>query len=779
MTRALTQYAQSETQQELLVKLIKSKPDTNRISIELKLGAYYLYKPFSEMRNLTDYKHNPDSAIDHFNKALQLSVKLNESDWQHDALEWIAYYYQRVNDPVRTMQLFNQVITYFREKGKHSKEAHAWKSLANAYFINDKFNKSATERINHYQHARSLYLQSRQPIDAAHILTDIAANRITIKQFELAEKELQQSLAEYKAAKYEKLQYTYMTLVDLEYSKGNYYRALAYCLEGIKNSVPGEDSHYISYFYWNAARCNFGVKKYQKAEEWLLKAISINDYPDYKYLLVETLLKLNRNEEALKTINAITKANFPHTSWDTANIYRCMALYHAKSNSNELSIRYYLKSLKMTEKLFGERSYSWHIICYNGIAEAFLNANQPAKAKKYITNAALIFKKAETISDNSFLVDFYNNSYKYDITIGKYRAAFKNAKTPLGGGLLMSFYTNSYNYYVAIGNYQDASYNLARLVKLQDSLSTVDKNNEISELEIQYQTVKQEQSIKSLNDQNLIQKMRLEDANLQRNVTFLGIVIMLLVAGVLYRQNLVRKKNNQTITLQNDLIIHKNEQMQKLLAEKEWLLKEVHHRVKNNLHSVISLLEAQAAYLENDALRAIENSQHRIYAMSLIHQKLYQSNDIKTIDLKSYIPELVQYLRSSFETGHIRFNLEVDPLQLNASQAIPLGLIINEALTNSIKYAFPDGRHGEILISLTHVDGKYKLELADNGIGMQKNTSEVKKSSLGLELIRGLTKEIGGYITFENHKGVLITIVFERDILHSMNEGRDDYLTSL
>ena len=236
--------------------------------------------------------------------------------------------------------------------------------------------------------------------------------------------------------------------------------------------------------------------------------------------------------------------------------------------------------------------------------------------------------------------------------------------------------------------------------------------------------------------------------------------MVLIIAGLLYRQSRMRKRNNTVIT-------RKNEQLQSLVTEKEWLIKEVHHRVKNNLHSVISLLEAQAAYLENDALQALEKSQHRIYAMSLIHQKLYQAEDIKTIDMATYIPELVQYLRDSFGiSGKIHFNITVAPIQLNATQAIPLGLIINEALTNSIKYAFPGDRQGEITISLTEESAKYRLELADNGIGIS-NKEEKAKGSLGLELMKGLAKEMRGEIKIENEDGVRISIIFERDLLHS------------
>jgi two-component sensor histidine kinase len=112
-----------------------------------------------------------------------------------------------------------------------------------------------------------------------------------------------------------------------------------------------------------------------------------------------------------------------------------------------------------------------------------------------------------------------------------------------------------------------------------------------------------------------------------------------------------------------------------LVKEKEWLLREVHHRVKNNLYTVICLLESQATYLENDALLAIQNSGRRIYAMSLIHQKLYHTEDVRVIDMESYITEFVYYLQDSFGSPpNIRIDLHIEPLTLGIAHAIPLGL---------------------------------------------------------------------------------------------------------
>jgi two-component sensor histidine kinase len=241
---------------------------------------------------------------------------------------------------------------------------------------------------------------------------------------------------------------------------------------------------------------------------------------------------------------------------------------------------------------------------------------------------------------------------------------------------------------------------------------------------------------------------------LVENVTIGGTILVLVIAVLLYRQYRLKQQANLAVTQKNELLQH-------LLAEKEWLLKEVHHRVKNNLHTVICLLESQAIYLENDALKAIENSQHRIYAMSLIHQKLYQSEDIKTIDMKVYLHEFIRYLGDSFgSTDLIHFELDIEPLKLGVSQAIPLGLIINEAVTNSIKYAFPKNEMGVISVQLHQSGEQIKLIIADNGIGMRTNIEKNELNSLGIDLMKGLSRDIKGKISFEVKNGTKITVIF-------------------
>ena len=316
----------------------------------------------------------------------------------------------------------------------------------------------------------------------------------------------------------------------------------------------------------------------------------------------------------------------------------------------------------------------------------------------------------------------------------------------------------------AAGNYLAAIGHLNRNHKLVDSNLAESRQRDIEKLLIQFETQKKEDSIK-LKDQNIvllnqktaIQQTKLKKTTLLINITIGGVFLFLVIAALLYRDNRNKKRVNKVIT-------QKNELLDKLLTEKEWLLKEVHHRVKNNLHTIMCLLESQASRLKNEGLAAVEDSQHRIYAMSLIHKKLYQSEDIRSILMDKYIGELVGYLDDSLKgESAIQFILDIESLRLNIAQAIPVALIINEAVTNSMKYAFPDECPGMITISMHKNGDEITLLLADNGIGIGDRPTAADTGSLGLELMKGLAKEIHGRIEFASQSGTQITIIFQQD----------------
>jgi two-component sensor histidine kinase len=213
-----------------------------------------------------------------------------------------------------------------------------------------------------------------------------------------------------------------------------------------------------------------------------------------------------------------------------------------------------------------------------------------------------------------------------------------------------------------------------------------------------------------------------------------------------------------------------------LLVEKERLLKEIHHRVKNNLQIVMSLLNSQAASLQDKvALSAIQDSQNRMQAIALIHQKLYQAQGVARILMKAYIEEVVAYLQDTYALSQqVRFRLCIEPVELDVNLAVPLGLIINEAITNAFKYAFPEEHSGVVYISLLkQSDTLYELTIADDGVGLPQGYDPSQSRSLGMTLIHGFSAQLGGELTIESSGGVRISLLFADEKLSLIHTKAD------
>lgn len=206
------------------------------------------------------------------------------------------------------------------------------------------------------------------------------------------------------------------------------------------------------------------------------------------------------------------------------------------------------------------------------------------------------------------------------------------------------------------------------------------------------------------------------------------------------------------------------EQIKNSLREKEALLKEIHHRVKNNLQVTSSLLRLQSGYIQDPkTLEMFTDSQNRIRSMALVHEKLYKSSDLSRINFSDYVDDLAQLLLRSFGVNPKQINLKVlkQPVFISVETAVPCGLIVNELLSNSIKHAFPNGQIGQIIIKVdAHDNGEIEIEVSDDGIGLPKNFSFEDTDTLGLQLVRTLVSQINGRIQFNNSKGVSVAIFF-------------------
>jgi PAS domain S-box-containing protein len=206
------------------------------------------------------------------------------------------------------------------------------------------------------------------------------------------------------------------------------------------------------------------------------------------------------------------------------------------------------------------------------------------------------------------------------------------------------------------------------------------------------------------------------------------------------------------------------EEIKASLKEKEILLKEIHHRVKNNLLVVSSLLEFQTEYINDPAIiKVFEDSQHRIYSMALIHEKLYQSKNLEKINFGEYIQNLVYNLISSYNITQERIQVEFDiaPVELNIETANPGGLIVNELVSNAFKHAFPDNRGGKLLLKL-HQDNSQKIILVikDNGIGFPPHLDFKNTESLGLQLVCTLAEQLEGEIRLNKENGTTFELIF-------------------
>ncbi|OPY27459.1 MAG: serine-protein kinase RsbW [Methanobacterium sp. PtaU1.Bin242] len=204
--------------------------------------------------------------------------------------------------------------------------------------------------------------------------------------------------------------------------------------------------------------------------------------------------------------------------------------------------------------------------------------------------------------------------------------------------------------------------------------------------------------------------------------------------------------------------------MQASILEKEVLLKEIHHRVKNNLQIISSLLNLQSIRIKDDtkAFEVFKESQNRVKTMAMIHEKLYQSGNFAQIDFSQYIHNLISSIFSSYgvNTGDIKLKITGQDVFLDINTAIPCGLIINELVTNTIKHAFSPGNSGKLHVSFDKTDDKYVLTVQDNGNGLPDDFDIEKTDTLGLELVKSLVYQLEGKLGVINGDGAIFRISF-------------------
>jgi two-component system, sensor histidine kinase PdtaS len=455
----------------------------------------------------------------------------------------------------------------------------------------------------------------------------------------------------------------------------------------------------------------------------------------------------------LESLKIYEKSNFFDKNQMLYKLYGELAWYHnLKKNAD--SCDYYFDKQKETLTSFNSPYYLFY---YNT-----LRANNYSRRKMYDKAMILLSENDKIAEKNQFSRSeiYVFNSYvdavvdiefkKYDAAIQKINRGLATALEIKANSYIKDGYEHLANVYSLKGDYKKA---LEYKELFSDAMNEVYGENlskSLKENELQLDIVKKDNE--------------LARSKQERTLYISLMVVGALVLGLLYRNYRFKQASNKKLELLNEDLANKNTLLDKRNAENELLLKEIHHRVKNNLEVVSSLLALQSAKMDNpDMQEAMLASQNRVQSMGILHQKLYQSEHLAFIEMKNYFQNLCENILDSYnETDRIKVDIDMKEVELDVDTAVPVGLIVNELLTNSLKYAFPDGKKGTIYLGLENIEGnQYQLKIKDNGIGKAPNL-KAKGTGFGTQLVNLLTRQIEGELQEKNDNGTMISINFKR-----------------
>jgi len=719
-----------------------AQPDTTRIAQLLKDGSDYLLKPGNEKNDL-------DSALFFFNRALAISQLIHSDNWINASLKWKGDVYLEGNDLAPGVSCFRQVTDYYHRKGDLRSEAETWSRLGGCItHYNVTF---SAEKAKCYEQARQLYHLLRDTLNELDAYKNEADAHLWTRNPDLAEKELLEVVEGLKAIHSRKVCYTYDLLRAVSMLKGNLAKEVFYAMEMLHSidSAEAKDSSILysglytiaGYTYAKAGMWDSSLLYSRKG--WEGVKANPGDYQDpyaAMRLVVGGLLHKDSAKAALDFLTVAIRQLPPSTGLDSVMIETAAGKCYTALGD-------YQKAEKQYQKL-----------------TAFFDSHRALQRDRAFSQLylemLLSMGNFYLLSSRYTIAEAYEKKIQFSVSdlvgpeqrarIERFRAGVDSSR----------------------GRYGEALRHFETFQRLNDSIFGVQKAVQIQDLQIKYATEQKDKDlriqagdIQLLTNQNQLQQAQVAKSRFLRNMMVAGLGVLLLLVGLIYNRYRLKQQKNHQLEVKQKEITDKNHQLERLLTENEWLLREVHHRVKNNLQVIMSLLKSQSDFLQDKAaLAAVVESEHRVYAMSLIHQKLYKSNNVSSIGMPEYIGDLVEYLRYCFEvSGKVGFDLQVEPINLDVQQAVPVGLILNEVITNSFKYAFPCSEEDRITVRLSATgDGWLSLIIADNGRGLPPGFDPGRNNSFGMLLIGGLTEDLEGTLHIDTHHGTAIQIRFKQ-----------------
>ena len=427
----------------------------------------------------------------------------------------------------------------------------------------------------------------------------------------------------------------------------------------------------------------------------------------------------------------------------------------AAANQPQLSIEYYRKALQHFKS---SKNKKMRARGHLGLAKSFLTLNQLDSAQVVITK---VQAEIEDSDNDQMKLKYLVAESLYDLKKGNYSATKKHLDEAIIKAKALEnlfsqreIYKIYADYYQAIGKPDLAFENLEKHYWMKDSLNQMQQQYTVHDLEAQYQKMEQDAKILKLDNEKSLMNQKLSRRNIAIGLGSLLLFITSLGCYLIYFFYKKNKEKSKELSLNN-------QQLSKALKEKEFLVKEIHHRVKNNLQVVSSLLSLQARNIQDPkALDALKEGQSRVRSMALIHQNLYQEDDLIGVEVKSYIEKLSEGLFQSYKVDHDRIQLfsDIDEVTLDVETIIPLGLIINELITNALKYAFEENSKGNINLSLKKEKDQLIFSIVDNGKGLPPNFSLEKSKTLGYRLIKAFSQKLEAALKVEGGNGTRVSL---------------------
>lgn len=717
-----------------MVTVLPALEKNIRIPARLLVGAWYAFQPCAEY-----YR----KAIGQLTIAYNEAEKMGNAEWTAEAWCLLMKSYYMLKDTVKGNFWYFSIIHNTGFKNLPALQAKT-RSYAGMFCP---FTRETTGfRLNCLSDALTRYRDLKDTGNQINVSMDIAYLSFAAGNPIAANTAAEESLRLQDAWQFPYKQYSYDLLAFLKTITNEYGDALKLAMETLKAVEATNDRFYAAHAYVRIARSSEELHDLTAARNWY-------------NLALQACIETRRGEDLYQILENMGNRNIDFD------------LSSGAVNTVELLLKKYPPG-----------SASESQLAYEALGSCYESKKDYPKARDYFMRA---WQLEDELSNN--VKAGMMNSYlirrlgQINILLGNFQEGRKFlmmlfsptlVKTVPQEDLAKACYT-LYSLDSATGDFKSAVHWLVQYNNLHDKVDDESQNKQIIDLNVKYETLQREKRLQELRAQNQmeVQKAAMEvqkSANARKlyfaGFVFLGFVIVMVY--IRYRNN---KRTNIRLRTQKDEIDQQNIELHDLnrrqlvlLGEKDWLLREIHHRVKNNLQMITSLLSSQSEFLKDEtAARVILESQHRVEAMSLIHQKLYNSENLSNVNMPDYIGDLVDYLRDSFDmSGKVVFDLSIERIRLDVSKAVSVGLILNEAITNAFKYAFPKGMDDRISIRLFSENARITLQVADNGNGLPENFDAGDDDSFGMILMRGMAEDLEGTIYIDGSNGTLISVSF-------------------